>query len=178
MNKQEIINKLRTNHQEFAEFIVGLNNDDFVFSNNGKWTAGQQLDHICRGVKPLTQGFILPKFVFGLLFGKADRNSLNYEGLVKKYQTVLANGGKAGGRFIPKSIETAEKEQLKVNLLKSIESLTKNIEKFSEDDLDKYRLPHPLLGKLTVREMLYFTIYHVEHHHKAVLQNLKNNLMN
>jgi hypothetical protein len=27
-----------------------------------------------------------------------------------------------------------------------------------------YRLPHPLLGKLTVREMLFFTVYHNAHH--------------
>lgn len=24
--------------------------------------------------------------------------------------------------------------------------------------------PHPLLGKLTLREMMFFTIYHVQHH--------------
>jgi len=29
-------------------------------------------------------------------------------------------------------------------------------------------LPHPLLGKVTVREMLYFTIHHVQHHHALV----------
>jgi hypothetical protein len=35
---------------------------------------------------------------------------------------------------------------------------------WSEDDLDNHRLPHPLLGKLTVREMLFFTLYHIQHH--------------
>lgn len=173
MNKQEIINKLLTNHQDFAGFAMNLSDDDFTFSNNGKWTAGQQLDHICCGVKPLTQGFMLPKFAFGLLFGKAGKDSLDYDELVEKYQTVLANGGKASGRFIPKDIPVSEKEKLKNNLLRSVESLIKSLEKFSENDLDKYRLPHPLLGKLTVREMLYFTIYHVEHHHKAALRNLE-----
>ena len=175
MNKQEIINKLQANHQNFVGFITNLSDADFTFSNNSKWTAGQQLDHICRGVKPLMQGFMLPKFVFGLLFGTAEKASLAYDDLVKKYQTILADGGKASGRFIPKTIEISEKEKLKNNLLKSVESLTKNLEKFSENDLDKYRLPHPLLGKLTVREMLYFTIYHVEHHHKAALKNLEVN---
>jgi hypothetical protein len=34
-------------------------------------------------------------------------------------------------------------------------------------------LPHPLLGKLTLREMIYFTIYHVQHHHKLVQNQLK-----
>ena len=37
-------------------------------------------------------------------------------------------------------------------------------------DLDVYILPHPLLGKVTLREMLYFTIHHNEHH-LELLQN-------
>jgi len=43
---------------------------------------------------------------------------------------------------------------------------------FSEEDLDKLILPHPLLGKLTLREMMYFTIYHVQHHQRIVERNL------
>ena len=35
-------------------------------------------------------------------------------------------------------------------------------------DLDAVLLPHPLLGKLTVREMLFFTVYHVQHHRALV----------
>lgn len=33
-----------------------------------------------------------------------------------------------------------------------------------ERALDRYRLPHPLLGKLTVREMAQFTLLHNVHH--------------
>jgi hypothetical protein len=29
-------------------------------------------------------------------------------------------------------------------------------------------LPHPLLGKLTLREMLYFTAYHADHHRHSI----------
>ncbi|NBX80802.1 MAG: DinB family protein, partial [Flavobacteriales bacterium] len=44
---------------------------------------------------------------------------------------------------------------------------------FTEDDLDKYVLPHPLLGKLTLREMLCFTIYHVKHHVEIIKRDLE-----
>ena len=50
--------------------------------------------------------------------------------------------------------------------------LNYNSDKFSEDEIDTYILPHPLLGKLTIREMIYFTIYHVEHHQNNTKQNL------
>ena len=46
------------------------------------------------------------------------------------------------------------------------------IEGWSESALDRYRLPHPLLGKLTVREMLLFTFYHHEHHANTVKRRL------
>ena len=45
----------------------------------------------------------------------------------------------------------------KNNLFSELVSTT---EKWQENDLDRYQLPHPLLGKLTIREMLYFAIYH------------------
>jgi hypothetical protein len=38
------------------------------------------------------------------------------------------------------------------------------INKWKAADMEIYLLPHPLLGKLTIREMLLFTIYHIEHH--------------
>ena len=43
----------------------------------------------------------------------------------------------------------------------------------SEKDIDTYRAPHPLIGKLTVRELVYFSIYHVGHHHKSIQKLLK-----
>ncbi|MCP5097860.1 MAG: DinB family protein, partial [Chloroflexi bacterium] len=42
--------------------------------------------------------------------------------------------------------------------------LVKALTKWSEKDLDNLMLPHPLLGNMTVREMLFFTLYHNMHH--------------
>ena len=42
--------------------------------------------------------------------------------------------------------------------------LLKKVENWKESDLDKYVLPHPLLGKISLREMLYFTDFHILHH--------------
>jgi len=41
-------------------------------------------------------------------------------------------------------------------------------EKWSEKDLDKYVIPHPYLGKFSVRQMMYFTTFHTLHHAKAI----------
>jgi len=172
MNKQEIAEKLVENHQKFVDFATGLSEPDFMFAPTDKWTAGQQLEHILRGVSPVTTALTLPKFVPRLLFGKAERESIDYEALVRNYQSRLAAGSKAGGRFIPPPIGFEKRDELKTKLLATVSELAKRVEKFSEARLDEYVLPHPILGKLTIREMLYFTIYHVAHHHKYALQIL------
>ena len=40
--------------------------------------------------------------------------------------------------------------------------------RWSEDQLDRYQLPHPAMGKMTVREVLFFTVYHNAHHARRV----------
>ena len=173
MNKQEIVAKLLENHQKFADFAANLSEPDFMFAPDGKWTAGQQLKHIARSVSPLAKALALPKFVPHLLFGKTDHESIDFETLVNNYRQKLADGGKATGKYVPPEIGFEERLELKNTLLARVEELTGRIDKFSENQLDEYVLPHPLLGNLTIREMLYFTIYHVEHHHRAALKNLE-----
>jgi hypothetical protein len=42
--------------------------------------------------------------------------------------------------------------------------LKKKIQKFSEQDLDTLLVAHPLMGKMTLREMLMWNAYHTKHH--------------
>jgi molybdopterin synthase catalytic subunit len=55
-----------------------------------------------------------------------------------------------------------------------VKKLNKVAQKCSEKDLDYYVIPHPLIGKLTLREMLFFCIYHVQHHHKITEKIIEN----
>jgi len=164
MNQQEIIKHLEQNHQEFIYYITSLSSEQFIFRKGEKWSAGQHLEHICRAVNPLNLAFSLPNFVLKILFGSANRPSKSYEELVKKYQDKLQNGATATGRFVPPTIKAEQKERLCKTLLQIVTTLNKKIKNYSEKELDLLILPHPLLGKVTIREMLYFTIYHVEHH--------------
>jgi DinB superfamily len=173
MDKETIKNKLSESHNSFVDFVFGLTEVEFLNGKNDKWTAGQQFEHIYLGVKPVRQILSLPKFMLKLIWGQANRESKDYDELVKKYLIKLENGGRVTGRFIPKTVSIEKGGKLKVTLLKEVNNLCSKLDKFTESELDKYILPHPLLGKLTVREMLYFTIYHVGHHHELTKRNLK-----
>jgi len=172
MNKSETLQHLRENHVRFIKLVNGLPDSDFLFSNHGKWTAGQQLEHIIKSVSPVNLALALPGFVLRIAFGKANRPSKTYEVLVEKYHAKLAAGGKSSAPFIPKTVSLQQREKLLAKLQQLVDSLIARADELSEIQLDNRILPHPLLGKLTLREMLYFTIYHVEHHEKQVLMNL------
>jgi len=173
LRKETIIQQLQVNHKEFIDLVFSLDENEFTLSVNNKWTAGQHLEHIYLSVSPLTKALRLPLFILKLTFGKANRPSRDYEALVEKYQGKLANGGTASGRFIPKPVNFEQRDLLKNKLSGTLAQLCKIVNGYTESQLDHYILPHPLLGKLTLREMLYFTIYHAGHHKKLILQSLK-----
>ena len=163
-DKPGIISALNERVDAFNNYIAPLTKEQFEATPNGKWSAGQNLDHLIRAIKPLQPAFGLPKFVLRIMFGKTNRPSKTYDELVAKYKTKLAAGGRASGPFIPPLIGFEKKDQLIKKYAAQKQKLIAKIEKQSEKDLDAYILPHPLLGKVTLREMLYFTIHHNEHH--------------
>ena len=58
-------------------------------------------------------------------------------------------------------------------MLDYVKMIENNLTNFTEGELDNLVLPHPLLGQLTIREMIYFTIYHVEHHTRNIKRNIE-----
>lgn len=163
-NKPQIISALNENVDAFNNYIAPLTKEQFEVCPNGKWSAGQNLDHLIRAIKPLQLAYGLPKFALRILFGKTNRPSKTYDELVAKYKAKLAAGGRASGPFIPRFIGFEKKGELIKKYTEQKQNLISKIEKQNEKDLDVYILPHPLLGKVTLREMLYFTIHHNEHH--------------
>ena len=163
-DKPSIIAALNDKVDAFNNYIAALNREQFVATPNGKWSAGQNLDHLIRAIRPLQLAYAIPKIALRIMFGKTNRLSKTYDELVTKYKTKLAAGGRASGPFIPPFISFEKKDELIKKYAEHKQKLIAKIEKQNEKDLDLYILPHPLLGKVTLREMIYFTIHHNEHH--------------
>ncbi len=167
MDKIKLKEELTLHHANFIKSIPSLPKEQWQISYNGKWSAARQLDHIVRSVSPVKLALNLPTFLLKLIFGKANRKSKSYDELVARHHEKLKAGGRASGRFVP-SPKIDSVETLSIKLNKVTPSLIAKTDSFSEEQLDLLILPHPLLGKLTFREMLYFTIYHVQHHQKQL----------
>ena len=111
-DKSQIISALNENVDAFNNYIAPLSKEQFEATPNGKWSAGQNLDHLIRAIKPLQLAYGLPIFVLRIMFGKTNRPSKTYDELVKKYKTKLAAGGRASGPFIPPFISFEKKDEL------------------------------------------------------------------
>ncbi len=174
MNTELITKELVENHLNFSNYIANLPVEGYEFSYQEKWNAGQHLDHIIKSVAVLTKAFGVPKFILKNKFGVANRVSRTPEVLIEKYLEKLKTAKPTPSRFQPDNINFAQKEKAIKKLQKQVDKLCKRAVKFSDNDLDVYILPHPLLGKLTLRELLHFTSYHVKHHHELIDKSLKN----
>lgn len=168
MDRSGINAALRQHHESFIACLLGIPVDQRAISRNGKWSPAQQLDHILRAVGPVNMALGLPKWFLRLAFGKPNRPVRTYDALVQRYQEKLDAGGRASGRFIPPDSTGRSVEHMSNDLRRLVDRLSRRVTRWSEHDLDATLLPHPLLGKLTLREMLYFTIYHVQHHQRLV----------
>ena len=170
MDSSKITTSLRNNHASFIHLIGQLNETQLQQSDSRQWSPAQQLEHICLSVRPVLLAFQLPRFIPRLLFGTVKKPSRSYDELVNDYRIKLQQGGKSPSTFVPgKAVNSLKRLQ---QLEKSIDRLCRIVDRLSEKELDNCLLPHPLLGKLTMREMLYFTIYHVTHHQQQVEKNL------
>ena len=172
MKKTEITKKFTENTNNFVSYIYTLSDQDFEKITNNKWSPGQQLKHVYLSTKPIKLIFLLPKFLLNIFFGKPKRPSKSYNEVITDYQKALANGGKAPSMYIPKQISIDKKERLIKQLNNTVDKLIDKLSQKSEEDLDTIFTPHPLLGKITLRELYCFTIYHISHHHKKTEENL------
>jgi hypothetical protein len=173
MTKEELTERFYQNHKEFIECINSFSDNDFIFSKNGKWTPGQQLDHVFLCLKPLEQVLSSKSFI-EQKFGTITRPVLSYDEVIRDYKTALSKGGKAPERFVPETVDLNRKAALVNDTNDVLKTISRQLESYTETELDSLVLPHPLLNNLTIREMFYLIAYHATHHLNQTKQNLTN----
>lgn len=163
-NKDRIIKELSESFNELSTLCASIDADVFNSSKDNKWTPAENFQHLITSAKMTSMAYSLPKFIPFLLYGKPKRTSHGFSKVVDKYQKKLESGAKASGLYVPSKINY-EKQLLQQKLIHEGDRLIKVISnKWTDEQLDKFQIAHPLLGLLTHRELAYFTIYHNGHH--------------
>ncbi len=166
-DKTNLADKINSAVKDMVEFLDQLDDQKLHYSISGKWSIAEQIVHLSKSVAPVNMAFSLPKITF-LVFGKVH-HSEGYDAIVQRYQDALKKGGKSSKQYEPSnSTSKKNKAEIVTKFKEYYSELTKKLQSWSEQDLDTYRLPHPLIGKITMRDMMYFTIYHLQHHLKSM----------
>jgi len=129
--------------------------------------------HLIQSETALNKALGMPKFLLKYKFGTNNRANRNYDEVVIKYQDKLAaNPGVTANisKKIP-PITLANKRTFISKLDTKKVTLLKKFQKWNDTDLDTYLLPHPLLGRMTIREIMMWNAYHTEHHYNILKAN-------
>lgn len=172
-SREELVAELVRVGAETVQFWKRFEPDEFFRPIGEAWSPCDNVRHLTRSVTPVAQALRVPRVVLALLFGRAAGPSRSYEAIETTYRQALAGGGRASGRFVPQPLvvpsdPVAVQRKIVAHLEAANAALVSRIPSWSETALDRYRLPHPLLGRLTVREMLFFTLFHGLHHTRNV----------
>ena len=149
---------------QFNELVNNLNKDEFEMNVNGRWSAGQDLVHLIKVLRIVNIGFTLPKPILRLMYGKNKNGKRSFEHLQQLYKNALEDGAKAPTIYIPKPVSYNEKAYLIQRYASLNQSFIDKLNKHTAFELDSYRLPHPILGKVSFGELACFTSFHTSHH--------------
>lgn len=173
MKKDGIINMLENEHQKLFDWLDKQPNNNWEKGPEEKWTTGQHILHLVDAIKKLNNALSLPKFLLKSKFGVSNRELRPYTAVVKRYQEKLAlNKEKA------KTYNTGMKIPLlkeKKHLIQTLNVQNKKLQyktnKWKDTHLDTLILPHPLMGKMPIREIIMWTAHHTAHHTETLTEN-------
>lgn len=170
MDKESIANLLEEKNQNLINWLKNQEPEKWLEGPEGKWTTGQHALHLLQSIKPLNAALSMPRFLLRYKFGKANRDVRTYEAIVERYQDRLkeAQGKTYKGSQNMKAPSLKDKQYILDRLQVENKKLQYKTKKMSDNNLDTLILPHPLMGKMPVRELIMWTAHHIEHHTKTL----------
>lgn len=166
MNKDAIADLIEDKNNALIYWISKQDDEKWLKGPEGKWTTGQHALHLLQSIKALNDALSMPKFVLRYKFGKANRDLRDYQTVVNRYQERLKDvQGKTFGPSKNMQIPPlTEKQYLLDRIQVEGKKLQYKTRKISDKNLDTLILPHPLMGKMPIREIIMWTAHHIEHH--------------
>lgn len=164
-----LADEARRIHRDSVAYWSAYSTDEFFRRPSPEvWAPVDQVRHLTKSIRAVNKGLSLPWPVVLLRFGFGRRPSRTFDVLRADYSAVLSRGARAGA-FAPAPIAPGEANEAGRARLMSyhataVDAFANRLARWPRFALDRCRMPHPALGMLTVREMVYFTLLHNVHH--------------
>jgi len=166
MEKEDIALLLQEKNDILINLLKNQNDDYWEVGPKGKWTTAGHAKHLLQAIKPLNFALSLPRFVLKNRFGTTNRPLRSYDEVTSRYLEKLNENSNV--TFAPsknmKEPKLKDKDYIIDRLQMEHMKLIYKTKHLSDKNLDELVLPHPLMGKMPIREMLMWTAYHIEHH--------------
>ncbi|PWG04782.1 DinB family protein [Polaribacter aquimarinus] len=173
MQKEAIADLLEEKNQVLFDWLSSQPEDNWEKGPDNKWTVGQQILHLVSSLQLLNNALSYPRFFLKYKFGTCNRESRDYETVTKKYQEKLIINQERARIFNQKLKKPSQKDRAR--LLNRLQIQNKKLQyklrKISNINLDTLVIPHPLMGKMTIREIIMWTAHHTEHHTNILKKN-------
>ena len=180
-NRESLLDALEKVNWVVTKIIHDLTLDDYYSRYDKQWSAADTVQHLVKSVKPVTVTLRWPKLVLAMRYGRIDRPSRRYDQIADRYIKTLAKGDMPPDKHAPvlyeipyteEEAEKFQKQDLK-NWRKATNGFQRTVARWYDFQMDRYQLPHPVLDKVTVREMLMFTIFHTKYHTDSIVKRIR-----
>lgn len=165
MTRDDLLNAFAGAAGEIGGYFAGLDAARFMEGNAQTWSPAHHLDHLIRSNKRTAYALGLPRE--RLIERTPDSLTRSFSQIRSLYGLALAQGARAFGDFLPEPVGT--QSEIVSTFKGTIGLLGHHATVYWTDaDLNAWAMPHPALGVLSVREMLFFTLMHNQHHAQGV----------
>jgi hypothetical protein len=171
MTQSELVQALEVRHQEVGDYFLSLSEATFLADTAPKWNPAQHLIHLTRANSRIAQGFQARDALPNNDSGQAKSYEVVRETYIAALQQAPSELLEKNGAAVQVEANSSQQQILEAYRQAAI-GLRQAIQTWTEADLDAKAMPHPLLGLLSVREMLEFALYHDLHHLEGVRKTL------
>ena len=166
MKKEAIAILLEEKKKILFNWLENTPEDNWEKGPENKWTVSQQILHLTNSLQLLNNALSYPRFFLKYKFGTCNREPRDYNTVAEKYQQKLIENKDRARVFNQKLKKPLLKDRKRLLTRLQIQSkkLQYKLLKSSDINLDTLVIPHPLMGKMTIREIIMWTAHHTEHH--------------
>jgi hypothetical protein len=158
----EIHQALLAQQAQVRSHFNALSESEFFAHEAERWSPAQHLGHLTAVCRNVTRGLQskdrLPD---------VDHPSRDYETIRQIYLGALAQAPASiigNNPFVTVLPEHATPAQVIRDYVLASGALLSALIDWDDSDLDSKGMKHPLIGMLSVREMMHFVLYHERHH--------------
>ena len=174
-DRPSLIKAWRPTNTQLAHVVRDLSPTVWAHREADRWSIAGQVEHLFLSANPVSSALKFPRGMLEARFGRYSGEPPQYDRLYTRYREALAGLNADFINPIPPSPEAKSQAELLESWALVGQKIPQRLMEWSESELDEYVLPHPLLGKLSVRGMLFFTLFHTDHHRRSIEQIIAQN---